>query len=302
MHIELQGKDLRARSFRGQNLERASLAGSDLRGVDLSGAILRGADLRGVRTGMRPAWAALVVALAMVSSIAAGVVAGYAGRLVERAIASEVPGLRAMGIFVAVALAVFLFTTAIWGLRSAVRLVLPIELSVVVIAAVVAIATGAGTGRAAFVGLAYLVVVALTVTLATLARTVAGGAGAIFFTIVAISGALTGAALGGGLAATAIALASLVAGQRVLRGAKGFPRLERIASRIAARGGTSFRHADLSGAHLEEAKLSASDFRGARLDAVEWTSATRRLCVFDGEPPPIARPARRRIRRSATGQ
>ncbi len=296
MELDLTGRDLRTETFRGSSMEGASLRDSDLRGVDLSGANLCGADLRGVRTGMRGRWAAFVVSLALVASITAGVAAGYAGRLLHRAIASEARGVRALGIFIAVALAAFLLTMAIGGLRRAVRVVLPIEAGVVLVAGLVAVATGVGTGRAALIALAYLIVVSLTVTLAVLSRTVAGGAGAGFFFIVAMTGALSGAVLGGGLAATAIAIAALVAGQRALRGSKGSPAMERIASSFVARGGTRFCGADLSGARMSHAKLSASDFRGAHLDGVDWSQATRRLCIFDGEPPPI--PRRERARRS----
>ncbi len=281
--------DLRGCSFAGRSLAGASLRGADVRGADFHGADLRDADLREIRTGMRPAWAALMTALALAVSIAAGAASGYAGRLLQRAMTSPVPQVRALGILVAISLVLLLVVAAVRGLWRAMTRVLPVITALSVAGALIVASTGVGTGRALWTTAAFFLCVAVILVLAVLARLVAGGVGALFFFAVAISGALVGAALGGGLTATAIAIGALVAGQRALRGSPGYPWIERVASALAARGATSFAGADLRGVHLERAHLHASDFRGARLEDAHLRDATIRLCAFDEGPPGVPR-------------
>jgi hypothetical protein len=290
-----RGQDLRGCDFAGQCLARASLAGADLRAADFTGADLRDADLREARTGMRRGWAAAMVSVALAISIGAGVAAGYAGRLLQHVIQSRVPGARALGAFVAASLAVLLLTAAIRGLRVAFARVLPAIAALAALGMVIAVASGVGTGHGLLVVVAFLIVVAAILVLATLARLVAGGVSAFFFLVVAVSGVLGSAAIGGGLTATAIAVAAMVAGRRALHGASGFPRLVRVASEIAVRGGTRFAGADLRGARLTRAHLYACDFRGAKLEGARLDDAELRLSLFDGEPPVVPRSARSHV-------
>ena len=302
MSAEHRGPDLRGSSLRGQDLEGASYRGADLRGADLEGANLSRADLRGARTGMSARWTWIVVSIALLVSVACGVAAAYAGRILARALESEQLATRATGTFVAVALAVFLVVTDLRGLRPAVRIVLPVAATVVVLGAVLAVARGVGTGEAAALGLAFLAVVALVVVLAIGARALAGAGGSATFMLVAFSGAAAGALLGGGIIAALIAIAALLAGQRALHGPESYPMLEQTLARIAARGGTNLRGADLRGARLEDARLFATDLRGARLEGAKLEGARLRLSLFDGERPIVPRRPRTRRRRGAAAR
>ncbi len=243
---------------------------------------------------MTRAWATAMVVAALLTSLAAGVAAGYAGRLIHRAITSPVPITRALGMFVAASLAVLLLTAAAGGLRVAFTRALPILASLAIVGGIAAVASGIGTGVALLATVGLFIAVAAILAVATLARLVAGGVGVVFFLVVAVSGALSGAALEGGLTSTAIAIAAMVAGRRALHGATGFPRLVRLASAFAVRGGTRFRGADLRGARLTGAHLTACDFRGARLEGARMDEAELTLSLFDGAPP--AAPKKKRWR------
>lgn len=276
-----RGESLRERALGGADLRGADLRGMDLRGADLSRADLSGADLRGVRTGLTRRWAWVLIPSALLVSLGCGAAAGYAGQVLARAFDSGLPAMRGMGVFVAVALALFLAITVVRGLRVATARVLPAEMIVLALVGAVAIATGAGTGRAALLGLAFLLSVGLVVVLAISARALGGTGGNAAFTLVALSGAALGAVLGGGLVAAFIAVAALLAAQRALHGAEGFPLLERALARIATHGGTSLRDANLRGARLDGARLLATDLRRATFDPVQLEGASVRLCLFD---------------------
>lgn len=256
------------------------MSGADLRGADFSGADLHGADLSRARLGMSLAWAALVVALALAMSLAIGAVSGVAGRFLHALIASDDAKHRIVGIFVAVSLLVFL-GAGIWkGLRWATRLVLPAVAAVGVAVGLIAVIAGAGTGAAALAAVAFVMLAAAIVTVSVLARAAAGIAGTLYFAVVAISGALIGRALGGGVAALAVAIGAMLMARRSAR-THDFPLLSRLSTLLACRGGTRFRDADLSGAHFDGARVVATDFRGARLEGASFDGAEIRLCQFD---------------------
>jgi hypothetical protein len=115
---DLRGEPLRERTLAGARLRGADLRGADLRGADLSRADLSGADLRGARTGLAKRWAWVLIPSALLVSLGCGVVAGYAGRVLSRALGSPLPVMRGAGVFVAAALALFLAVTVVRGLRA----------------------------------------------------------------------------------------------------------------------------------------------------------------------------------------
>jgi hypothetical protein len=208
------------------------------------------------------------------------VLAGYAGRLLQRLITADEPRVRAVGSFVLASLFVFLLIAATLGLRVAVRYALPVLLALAAAVGVGFLAFGLGTGIGA---LAAIVLVLGMVALASLARTLGGTSNMMLFAVVAISGALSGTLLGGGLAATLIAVLTMLIGRRALKTHAAYPGLSRVTSAVACRGGTSFRGADLTGANLQGAHLRCCDFRGAKLQDVQFEPAEVHLCRFEGK-------------------
>ena len=292
---DLSGQDLRNRSFRGQDLGGAVLRGADLRGADFSGANLRGADLGESRAGMRKSWTVLVVLLSLLFSIAIGALTGASGRIVRALVESPAQLWRFLGVFICAELVVFA-AAAVWrGLEYAVRTVLPVVLALAIAGGGIAVVTGQGSGIGALAVLAFVVLSTAIVALASLARSVAGAAGLTMFALVAISGALTGGLLGGGVPAAVIAILAMLLGRRALKEDAGPALLTDLTTRVACTGGTSFRGADLSGATFESADLRDTDFRGALLQGTKFDGAKLKLCRFDPPPPvgpfrPGARP------------
>jgi hypothetical protein len=278
---ETTTSSLRGRSLVGAQLSAVSLAGSDLRGTDFSGADLHGADLSHARSGMSRSWAAIVAAGAFVCSIGIGLAAGVCTRYLHALHSSDERRLRVAAWFVTAMLLVFVVAGIVKGLAYAVRVVLPTSAAIAAVVAVAAIVTGVGTGKGALVALVFLAFVALVVALSVLVRAVAGTEGRVIFALVAITGGLAGAAVGGGLGSTAIAIGAMLMARRSAKLESAFPLLERTIAAIASRGGTSFRGATLANANLSDARWIACDFRGADLTGARFEHATLRACRFD---------------------
>ena len=283
MATNLSGSILRGRSFAGTRMRHASLAGADLRGADLTGADLRGADLSRMRGGLSRRWTVLVMFVAFSLLVGIGALAGAAGSNVHQAIASAEPPRRAMGILVAAALSIFL-VLGIWrGLRWATRHVLPLAAALCAAAGLWLTLSGAGAGTVELAVMGFLPLVVAMVAVSALARVMAGATGSyFFFAVVAGSGAMTGRALGGGVAALAIAIAAMLMARQTRRRQDVFPLLARVSAVIACHGGTRLCDADLTGANLAGAHLVGCDFRGARLVGTHFDAAEIHLCRFGG--------------------
>jgi uncharacterized protein YjbI with pentapeptide repeats len=276
-------RDLRGCSFRGQDLSAAVFHGSDLRGADFSGANLKDADLSASRTGMRRNWEIALLLVALALSAAMGVVSGLGGAWLKSLMQSPEPRLRFIGVFLTLQLAIFLLMFVWRGLSLAIRRVLPFSLAVALGVALAAILTGAGSGTGFFAVLAFSGLLAAVVGFASVARVAAGAAGTAMFVLVAVAGALVGGALGGGLYATAVALAGMVAARRALRARGSHAGLTRIGVNVACAKGTRFRDSDLTGATFASAHLRGADFRGAVLEGTRFDAARMELCAFDAD-------------------
>lgn len=285
-----EGADLRKHVFSRANLSGADFRSADLRGADLEGCDLRGADFSGARTGMRPSWAVLLALTGIACSVIAGAAAGYAARFLQELIRSGVPLERMLGVYLAASLLFMLIVAAIRGPYFAATRVLPFLSGLTLAGAVVAVLGKSGTGKGALAALGFFVVTLAIIVFAAAARSVAGAVGSLFFVVAAVTGALMGASLGGGLTAALIALAAVIIGQRGLRGHAEFHRLRNFSAWVASRGGTSFRNANLRGATFRSTRLAACDFRGAVFGAVDLSGAELHLCLFDrGREPKLSR-------------
>ena len=274
-------KNLQGRSFRGQDLAGAVFHESDLRGTDFSGANLKGADLSAARTGMRRGWELATLVVALATAIAMGVACGIGGRWLASLMQSPQPRLRWLGVFLSVELGLFLLLFVWKGFTVAARRVLPAAIAIALVAALAAIASRAGSGTGFFAVLAFSALLVAVLGVASIARVVAGSIGSAMFLLVAVTGALVGGMTGGGLYATAVALAGMVAARRALRARGAYPGLTRLGVKVACAKGTRFRNSDLSGATFEAARLHGADFRGAVLDGTRFDAAKMELCAFD---------------------
>jgi uncharacterized protein YjbI with pentapeptide repeats len=277
---QLSGQDLRNRSFRGHALRDADLHGSDLRGADFSGADLRGADLRATRMGLAQPWASFLFAIALGLSLGIGLIAGWAGERLAELVRSDQARARVLGVFLSVELIAFLVVAVVRGIDAAARRVLPVAIGLAALVAILAVATGWGPGTGALMVFAFSALLLVLFVFVTLARAVAATEGAVIFAVVAISGAVAGSVTGGGLYATAIAVAGMLAARRSMAG-KGAPRIERVSLAFACRGGTRFRGADLRNAKLDAARVRNADFRSARLTGARFDGARIDFSLLD---------------------
>lgn len=269
-------------------LQPPTSTGMDLRGANFEGQSLAGADLRSIRTGLKPGGKALLVAAALLVSIALGVITGLGARYLMALIHSGDPRKVALALNASAAVVVYLLAGLWKGGQVATRTVLPVVAALFGSGAVIAIATGVGTGVGAFATLGFVLIAAAVVTLAALARAVAGTAGTALFTLVAIAGGLAGGFVGGGIPAAIMAVVAMLVGKRAMKSDQHYPFLTRLTVKLVCKGGTRFRGSDLSGADLSGAELTACDFRHANLTGAHLDGASIRMCLFDddrAEPP-----------------
>jgi hypothetical protein len=281
METPRTASQLRERSLVGAQLPSAALAGSDLRGTDFTSADLHDADLSQIQTGMSRGWTALVVLGSLVVSVGIGVVAGICTRHLRALYASDELRLRLAAWFVTAMMLAFLLVGIAKGLRYALRTVAPVAAVLAAVVGVVIVAAGLGTGRGALLAVIFLAFVVLVVALSVLVRALAGTTGNLFFALVAVAGGIAGAAVGGGLPATSIAIGAMLMARRSSKLEAEFPLLHRTIAAIASRGGTCFRNANLAGASLTDARLIACDFRGATLTGAHFDHATMHACRVD---------------------
>jgi hypothetical protein len=235
---------------------------------------------------MTRGWTALLVAASFVLSVGLGIAIGLCVRLLRALYTSGDVRLEMIALFVVASLLVFLVAGVWRGLRFAVRNVLPVTAALAIAAGVIGVISGAGTGSGALLALVFLVLAAVIVGLAVLARAVAGTTSQLFFALVAIAGGLAGGAAGGGLVAVAVAIGSMLMARRSAKLEADYPALARATAAIASHGGTRFRNANLAGANLDHAQLVACDFRGANLQGARIDRASTRLCRFDAVASP----------------
>lgn len=277
--------NVRGRSLAGADLASAQLAGADVRGTDFTGADLHDADLSNIRAGMSRGWSTIVFASSLVLSLALGVLIAVCVRYMTELLETGDTRHRMAALFVISSLLVFL-VAGIWrGLRFASYNVLPVTVALAVAAGLSAVVSGSGSGIVAGLTLVYVVLAAVIVVFAVFVRAVAGTIGTLFFTVVAIGGALAAGFAGGGLLGTSIAIGAMVMARRSGKLEQQYPALARLTTAIACRGGTRFRDADLRGANLERARLEACDLRGANLSGARLEQATMHLCRLDAAVP-----------------
>lgn len=271
MSLNFIGQNFRGHSFRYQNLEGANFSYTNIQGVDFTNAYLRGAKFIGAKAGLQRHW---TMGLVVASWLMLGT-SGYFGAL---------PGY---------------YVTFIFNLKNLVDFTSGVfSLIVLIVFFIITIYHSLFTGFE-FVVVAFFIAGVLStpfpgigsVTL-VLAFTVAGAiigvvAGAvvgsvvrnrgIIFTIT-ISGSVVGAIISLGksfiftvtwieaiIGAAIFTMLSVYIGLLALKGDEKHSWIRSLAIICAAKGGTSFRNADLTEADFTSAILKSTDFKGATL-------------------------------------
>ncbi|NEQ71312.1 MAG: pentapeptide repeat-containing protein, partial [Symploca sp. SIO2D2] len=293
------GESLRGQSFKGMNLTGADFSEADIRGANFTNACLRGAKFGGAKAGLQKRWAIFLVAVLWLLSAMSGIFSLWIGLLVE--LIFDTSHIRRIaGLFSTIELAIFFIVTIRKSLVVGLTASLGAGVAVVMVTGVVTLAGAAtvitaGTGTAALIAIFIGVAATAAAGAATVvgAFTIAGavavvgafsaalvvifiGAGA-FTGSVTLAGVITFAEPGAFAFAIAVAVTLLGAylGYRILCGDKRNAWIGSVSIAFAAKGGTSFREADLTDADFTVAILKSTDFRGATLTRTCWHNASK---------------------------
>ena len=283
MAKDFSHQNLRNTKFANEDLSHASFINPDLRSADFSGSNLAGANLSKVKTGITPLNIFLIFLMTLVTSALSGYIAMLAGRTIQIMLASNDNKIRMAAILTLVIIVSFIIFAIMRGVGNAFRkLILPTSLLAVAIGSI-AYLFGLGTGM----GMLYLVLclflVVLMFIVGTIARAAAGSLSTdLIFLIVAMGGGMFGKSLGGGLGTVIMAISCAIISKKALKGAKGFESLQKIASYITMRYGTSFRQSNLTEADFSESKIKNADFTYADVSMVNWRDSEKTNCI-DGE-------------------
>ena len=315
---DFRGQNLRHQSFQGQNLSGADFSYADIQGTNFKGTALLEVKFRGAKAGLPKAWVVILSGTAWLLSVFLGLSLVLVGYFVLLFFNMSTPEDANTGW---AALALMLILVFIGGRRGIERgwgaFVDTIEI------AIVGIIIGVVSGLAN--------VVTLLGTLA-IAGVLAGFAGAILFAsavafgvifavtkrlawvmsltkvlTVAVTASAIAGYISGGVSAMAIASAVLVTfwfdyiGWQAIQGNKKYVLIHNLAVNLAAMGGTSFRHADLTDANFINAHLKGTDFRQAKLTRTRWRGA-KQLDQVRGGNTYLENPQIRELLQTGQGQ
>lgn len=280
MSQDYSKKNLQKASFKNADLSNAHFSYADLRGTDFSGSNLSGANFSNSKTGIPPVNMVLIFIVALLVSALSGYVATLAGSTVQLLLKSGDPAKEASGI-IALAIILLFVIYSIWkGVGKAIRtLIIPASITALTLGAI-SYLTGVGTGM----GMVYLVLAFILVSvmfiIGTIARAAAGSLSNILFIVVALAGGLFGKSVGGGIGTVIMAVSCAMISKRALSGAKGFELLQKMATQITRRFGTSFRSSQLTGADFSHSQIRNADFTGAEISSVIWNNSKRINCIM----------------------
>lgn len=271
----------------------ADFNGKDIRGKDFSNTTLQNASFHGAIAGLSPTWKIGLYLLVAFLSIIVGVIAAYAGALATAPTSEALNGdLTYNFSYVTVSLTLSSFVFAIVLLRG-IDSALAVGSVVVVSIAIAAMAVipneiAQNTVSVLFAALAVAGSLAAVFNMSVciaIVKTLASRQAFILSLLFAALGILLGSLLGVGkessdlayVASIVFGLATLAigtyAGRQAMRGNGKYSLVCAIALAVYAKGGTSFRGADLTNADFTEAMLEGADFRGAILTRCCWFHA-----------------------------
>ncbi|NES83650.1 MAG: low-complexity protein [Moorea sp. SIO2B7] len=288
MTHEFHSANLRGADFRGKNLTEADFSYADIRGADFRNAVLVGANFSNARAGLRTFRTISLVALSLILSLLAGLMAGYAGALIGHLLNVQTYGASFFGGLCLVALAIFLIVIIRQGLGVTLATLAEIVAACLILALAffpnnqegllkgTIFTTQALAGAMASVGNMAVAI--------TLGRAMALPKPRALVGFLAFIGAVVGVLLGvteeeafpvaGLVSLAAIALGIYVGWQAMVPNPK-YRLIRRLAVGIVTQGGTSFRNANLTDADFTQATLKSVDFRQATLTRTCWFQANK---------------------------
>ena len=265
------GQDLRGRSFRGAKLVGADFTTADVRGADFSDASLVEADFTNARIGVRPLTAFVILFVALVVSIAAGVAIGLLAETVrEQATSSDWRDIFAATLLTASVILFFVYLIVKGISRARRAFLVAVVLVVLVDFAVVFVFAGEIRYRRAFPIVALLVLLLPAAIAGILGRVVGGTFGTWSIGVVAVIGGLAAGRALGGIAAIVVSMLLVFISKRALKADERDRPMRYVAHRVVTHRGTRFTGADVTRAIFSGTTLTHSDMSEAELEGSVW--------------------------------
>ena len=279
--------NLRGADFQGQDLSGQDFAQADIRGANFAKAILVGANFSHAKAGLSVAWKMGLVAIAVAISLLGGLIAGYSAALLSNLWIGDAAGFL-FGAIALISLGALLAIAVLQGIGG-----LLATSAEILAACLIAIIAFLPNSQADLAVDAQFTALAITGSLAGAGNVAVGVAVArlvplwnpkFLITLIATLGVLLGIVLGtvqelGYAIALPIALASVLIGEVVgwlaVSGNQKYRLIVSLAKTLVAKGGTSFRGANLTDANFTQAILKNTDLRQAKLSRTNWFQAQR---------------------------
>ena len=257
-------------SFRGRSLEGTDFSGRDLRGADFTGADLRSADFRDAQFGVRPRVGVVILGLALLASLCAGVAIGLVVEQMRERLSADQWDELAEGGSIGLLLVVLVGLMFWRGIDFAMRVVIVVYFALLAVNIVVNLLWDEVEWLVTLRATALVVFLVLAITVGVLGRVIGGVFGAWSIALVAILGGLASGRVGGGAGGIVVAVSLVLISKRALRGDPRDRTLRRFAHRLVGRWGTRFVDADLTGADFTGTDASECGVKGATVDGVTW--------------------------------
>jgi hypothetical protein len=257
-------------SFRGRSLDGAEFAGADVRGADFTGASLRSASFRDARLGVAPRVGVVMLGLAILATIAAGLAIGWSVDQTRNRLSAEQWDEVAEGGTIVVVLVVLVVLVFWRGFDLAIRIGAVFYVLAVALNIVANFIWDEVEWLVVLRATALVVFIVFAIATGMLGRVVGGVFGAWSIAIVAILGGLASGRAEGGVGGIVIAVSLVLISKRAVSGDTRDRTLRRIAHRLVGRWGTKFIDADLTGADFTGTDAGRCGVKGAALDGVIW--------------------------------
>jgi uncharacterized protein YjbI with pentapeptide repeats len=272
-----------------QNLFDKDFSNQDIRGKDFSNVAIQSASFRKVKAGLSPMYQIGLHVLVVFLSMMVGIIAAYTGTLSAMSIfANHIDNL--VYTLLLLILFSFVFAIVLWRGIDAVLATGTVVIASIAIVAMSFIANEKGEiAVSVFFALYFLagsISAVFNFSLSTAIAKMLASQKAFFLSLFfGVLGVIYGSILGVGSKSSdwaypvsiafglvALALGTYV-GQQAMRGNPKYLLIRTITLALYAKGGTSFRGADLTDADFTGASLEGADFRGAILTRTCWSQA-----------------------------
>jgi hypothetical protein len=260
-------------SFRGGSLDGVDFAGMDVRGADFTGASLRSASFRDAQLGVAPRIGVVMLGLAILAAVAAGIAIGWSVDQTRNRLSAEPWDEVAEGATIVVVLVVLVALVFWRGFDFAIRIGVIVYAVAVALNIVANLIWDEVEWVLALRATALVVFIVLAIVTGMLGRVVGGVFGAWSIALVAILGGLASGRADGGIGGLVIAVSLVLISKRALRGDTRDRTLCRFAHRLIRKWGTRFDGADLTGADFTGTDAGRCGVKGATLNGVIWDLA-----------------------------